>query len=413
MFAIISYFTPAESPRHAPLESSAATPISVVEFPLNIHPWEWVGMLSEPEVLANASKNGASGDADSLGGTDLDGGEEEDKDEPCSMGEKRTRFSLSDNSIGKVDWDFENHVFLHCNYRDGKVVKVTGTNDNLEAVSEAASTHSVSSSIELEDQNDNLSDMLSANVSGRGTPNVSGRNTPQEGDDDEDNDDDENGNDNAANQNNDVVMADGNEVVDGARAANQIQPAVVNNVNPPNLNNLRINGQPMSGPSKQARSEIEDKFCKFEIKKLFGGDETVSLVSDTWSTDVLASDSEMGGDNQSRDGLQLPPAAPSVPPGNNPADNPPGPFLPLGSRGGSVFGGSQNNDTMSEAWSTDVAANDIERLHDFDNDDSASVARSDDTGRSDGLEEIAYDTPRSSGTTYLFAEVISLAKFMQ
>lgn len=29
---------------------------------------------------------------------------------------------------------------------------------------------------------------------------------------------------------------------------------------------------------------------------MFGGDETISLVSDTWSTDVLASDSEMGGD---------------------------------------------------------------------------------------------------------------------
>lgn len=40
---------------------------------------------------------------------------------------------------------------------------ISGASDNLEveAVSEAASTHSVSSSIELEDQNDNLSDMLS------------------------------------------------------------------------------------------------------------------------------------------------------------------------------------------------------------------------------------------------------------
>lgn len=46
----------------------------------------------------------------------------------------------------------------------------------MEAVSEAASNHSVASSLELEnDQNDNLSDMVSANVSGRGTPNISGR----------------------------------------------------------------------------------------------------------------------------------------------------------------------------------------------------------------------------------------------
>jgi hypothetical protein len=50
------------------------------------------------------------------------------------------------------------------------------TSDNLEAVSEAASNHSVASSLELEnDQNDNLSDMVSANVSGRGTPNISGK----------------------------------------------------------------------------------------------------------------------------------------------------------------------------------------------------------------------------------------------
>lgn len=53
---------------------------------------------------------------------------------------------------------------------------IGNTSDNLEAVSEAASNHSVASSLELEteDQNDNLSDMVSANVSGRGTPNISG-----------------------------------------------------------------------------------------------------------------------------------------------------------------------------------------------------------------------------------------------
>lgn len=45
--------------------------------------------------------------------------------------------------------------------------------------------------------------------------------------------------------------------------------------------------------SKQSRSDIDDKFGKFEIKKQeVLGDETISLVSDTWSTDVLASDSE-------------------------------------------------------------------------------------------------------------------------
>ena len=52
----------------------------------------------------------------------------------------------------------------------------------MEAISEAgASNQSVASSIDLEancNDNDNLSDMISANVSGRGTPNVSGRDTP-------------------------------------------------------------------------------------------------------------------------------------------------------------------------------------------------------------------------------------------
>ncbi len=60
------------------------------------------------------------------------------------------------------------------------------TSDNLEAVSEAASNHSVASSVDSEDEDgvdgqdpiDNLSDMVSANVSGRGSPNVSGRDTP-------------------------------------------------------------------------------------------------------------------------------------------------------------------------------------------------------------------------------------------
>ena len=54
----------------------------------------------------------------------------------------------------------------------------TATSDNLEAISEAASSHSLGSDIENDDENDNLSDMVSANVSGRGTPSISGRDTP-------------------------------------------------------------------------------------------------------------------------------------------------------------------------------------------------------------------------------------------
>lgn len=56
-----------------------------------------------------------------------------------------------------------------------KSVDPGNNSDNLEVVSDGASNHSVPSSVELDqDQNDNLSDMVSANVSGRGTPNISG-----------------------------------------------------------------------------------------------------------------------------------------------------------------------------------------------------------------------------------------------
>ena len=204
--------------------------------------------------------------------------------------------------------------------------------------------------------------MMSANVSGRGTPNVSGRNTPlsQAEEVEEENlpeDDMEN--------DGDVAMND----EDRPRRLNPPQPIPIN-LRPPNMNNLNLHG-PMPNPSKQARSEIDDKFCKFEIKKLFGGDETVSLVSDTWSTDVLASDSEMGGESR----LLLPTDGGST-------------HMSHSSR--VSVDASGGGESMSEAWSTDVAANDIERLHDFDTEETSSVARSDDTG-------IAFDTPRSSG----------------
>lgn len=39
--------------------------------------------------------------------------------------------------------------------------------------------------------------------------------------------------------------------------------------------------------------------------------------------------------------------------------------------------------SQSDAWSTDVLASDTERLQDVDTDDTASVARSDDTARSE------------------------------
>lgn len=71
----------------------------------------------------------------------------------------------------------EKHTRFSLNHDD---VSIGNTSDNLEAVSEAPSNHSVASSLDLEENNDNdnLSDMVSANVSGRGTPNISGRDTP-------------------------------------------------------------------------------------------------------------------------------------------------------------------------------------------------------------------------------------------
>lgn len=87
------------------------------------------------------------------------------------------------------------------------------------------------------------------------------------------------------------------------------------------------------------------------------GDETVSMVSDTWSTDVLASDSEIV-EQQDRILLPVPPeqVAPVLP--SEPAP--------------SMFDISE---TASEAWSTDVLASDSERLTEVDTDDTASVAR--------------------------------------
>ncbi|XP_024885630.1 receptor-mediated endocytosis protein 6 homolog, partial [Temnothorax curvispinosus] len=176
--------------------------------------------------------------------------------------------------------------------------------------------------LEIEDQYDNLSDMVSANVSGRGTPNISGRDTPSS------------------------QITEG----DDGRAAGEVRQL---DLPPPNI------------PTKQSRSEIDDKFCKFEIKKLIEGDETVSMVSDTWSTDVLASDSEIV---EQQDRILL-----AVPTEQVASVLPAEPTLTM----------LDISETASEAWSTDVLASDSERLTEVDTDDTASVARSDDTARSE------------------------------
>lgn len=198
------------------------------------------------------------------------------------------------------------------------------TSDNLEVVSEAPSNHSVASSMDLEenDQNDNLSDMVSANVSGRGTPNISGRDTPS------------------------------SQVTEGEN-----RPPI-------------IQTPQMAKIFNKTRSDIEDKFCKFEIKKLMEGDETISIISDTWSTDVLASDSETIEAND-RDRHFSTPLIPSsvILPGDNNYD-------PLSTPGSQLRANNLDvSETQSEsAWSTDVLASDSEKMTEIDTDDNQSIA---------------------------------------
>lgn len=212
-----------------------------------------------------------------------------------------------------------------------------GNSDNLEVVSEAPSNHSVTSSLELEENdqnlNDNLSDMVSANVSGRGTPNISGRDTPS------------------------------SQVTEGE--------------------NAQIPTPQMAKILNKARSDIEDKFCKFEIKKLVEGDETISIISDTWSTDVLASDSETlePVENERNFSTPLIPSAVVLPGDNN--------FNPLTNPVSQLRANFlDSSDARSEsAWSTDVLASDSEKMTEVDTDDNQSIAAKSDTtdaNRSEG-----------------------------
>lgn len=54
-----------------------------------------------------------------------------------------------------------------------------------------------------------------------------------------------------------------------------------------------------SAPPKP--SDIDDRFGRFDVKDLILGDETRSLVSDSWSTDVLGSDSELVNETAERE----------------------------------------------------------------------------------------------------------------
>lgn len=343
---------------------TTAAPDRVLVIPIHDSPSELPGLASEETVLRK-SPHGGKVKINYVGFEDgLPYREGSITSATGEVLEKRTRFSLShdEGSIGN-------------------------TSDNLEAISEAASNHSVASSLEdevdpVEDPIiDNLSDMVSANVSGRGTPNVSGRDTPSSQVTEED---------------------EGGQAEAAAPQVVQVVNLIGQDEEDNNVLNQRKNGEP----------DMEERFGRFEIKPeirrgrvgqlgstgtVGDRDEAVSMVSDTWSTDVLSSDTETLGEpptledllrgrpgdefhnqgryefaNRTRNLDHL-----AVPNNTNPPASQAGQLLEI-------------PETSSEAWSMDVLASDTEsfRMRDFDQDDSLSVARSDDTRFTD-------DTTRS------------------
>ncbi|XP_050663816.1 receptor-mediated endocytosis protein 6 homolog [Leptidea sinapis] len=261
----------------------------------NVDEQDYLGLVPESKVLECYYGGSEAGDTEDPAA--LTPG-------PPAPVQKRTRFSV-----------FHDEVSLG------------NTSDNLEAVSEAASNHSVTSSLELEteDQNDNLSDMVSANVSGRGSPNISGRETPS------------------------------SQVTDGDAAGDQ--PVRRLSQNAPGSQATRAAQVKLLN---QTRNEIDDKFCKFEIKKLLEGDETISIMSDTWSTDVLASDSETIGDTCDH--------------ANSHANT--------GSTVNNTNAPDVSETASESAWSIDVLASDSDRNTEVDTDDCVSVAARSDTSAS-------------------------------
>ncbi|KAK4017067.1 hypothetical protein OUZ56_032022 [Daphnia magna] len=303
------------TPRHSNGEespgSSGAVLGHVLVIPFSSKNEECIGMLSEQQVLALEQEKEST--RASLDGSSVQGAEEMQQN---PVQEKRTRFSLShdEGSIGN-------------------------TSDNLEAVSEAASNHSVESSVESEndeaeqDPIDNLSDMVSANVSGRGSPNVSGRDTPSS------------------------QITEGDEGT--SRSGINEQRPLLMQVAPPKP------------------SDIDDRFGRFDVKDLILGDETRSLVSDSWSTDVLGSDSELANETAERDRQpDRPPLEDIVLPGRH---------LLVEAEAG-LFDVSE---TASEAWSTDVVTSDTERMAEVDTDETSSVARSEADSEQDSTSMLA------------------------
>uniref|UniRef100_A0AC34FR58 Uncharacterized protein n=1 Tax=Panagrolaimus sp. ES5 TaxID=591445 RepID=A0AC34FR58_9BILA len=148
---------------------------------------------------------------------------------------------------------------------------------------------------------DNFSDVvpISANVSGRGSPSLedgdqnsgSGRGTPFSGA-------------NAADQNDDNGNNDEDEDDAAAVAASSIVNGAASNIPRPNMPPLPVTVR------KQNPEGLEEKFGKFTIppqdRSTTNRDETYSLVSDSWSTDVVASDNEGISGEQHRGDVVIP-----------------------------------------------------------------------------------------------------------
>ncbi|KFD67664.1 hypothetical protein M514_08524 [Trichuris suis] len=183
--------------------------------------------------------------------------------------------------------------------------------------------------------NDNFSDVdvvpISANVSGRGSPSISGRDTPSSVPLDP--------NDNAY------------ELSSQSTSGNSARPKV-------------SSGSLVIPAIKEAA--MEERFGKFGIPRPTREshrDETHSMVSDSWSTDVLASDSEMGGEtpstiviNGSQSGL-LPDLVPCQTPSMPRFD-----LVPMKATTSSKVPPSDQSSLCdrSDTWSVDAGASDSE-----------------------------------------------------
>ncbi|XP_046399336.1 receptor-mediated endocytosis protein 6 homolog [Ischnura elegans] len=421
---------PAGSPMGSNGLSSAYRPASpredVLVIPFCHSGSECIGMLPEEKVLEmewerRQGRSGMVGVAGVRpGGVPLIGGDRE-------LSGKRTRFSLSHDESSIVSTLEPGEV-------DG--VNVADETRSVEVdEEEAVSNHSVASSLdtEEEEEEDNLSDMVSANVSSRGTPNISGRDTPSSQITEGDGEEGRVGGSGGAEEEDGsgvggVVGRRGPEGADVVGGDDSMGPGLEGisgeggmgmggvlgsrgGPHPPNCRHRHpVSKQQHQQQQQQTRSDIDDKFGKFEIKKLIEGDETVSLVSDTWSTDVLASDSETVDLNRDSTGSgsvlgqgnalhQLNHLSPGQPLVGGPSFSrlsslvsPPNEDGLLGAGAlGSGVGARQDpsgqlldvSETGSEAWSVDVLASDYERMCEVDTDDAGSVARSDDTARSE------------------------------